>query len=158
MGISLSSALQNLSDFKSGKFWFTPEGGIAIKKINKTGAPSVKGTLVDESSTTDNGFKVTEANSNDVIGVVYEDGIADGDECYMVISGRCQVLLKDTTAATREFWAKTSDVAGRADITSAVPPGGGVVALDEHFQEIGHGDQSIGSGVDVLAFIQLHLN
>lgn len=158
MGTTLKQALEALTDFKSGKFWFTPEGGVAIKKINKTGAASIKGTLVDGSDTTSNAFKITEADGNDVIGVVYEDGVADGDECYMVFTGRCQVLLKDTTAATLEYWAKTSDVAGRADITNAVPPGGGIIALDEHFQEIGHGDESVGSGVDVLAFIQLHLN
>ena len=76
-----------------------------------------------------------------------------------MITGRCQVLLEDSTAATAGYWVRTGDTtAGRADATNAAPPGGGIVELDEHMQEIGHTLESQGAGTSVLAWIILHLN
>ena len=129
----------------------TPEGGLALRLTNKTGAASVKGTLVEADGAVDNAFEIADASSNHSIGVVYEDGVVDGDECLVCIGGRVQVLLKDATASTRHNWVKTSDVAGRADATGASP-----AAAPTHFLEIGHCIESKGADTDVLAFIMMH--
>ena len=129
----------------------TPEGGLALRLTNKTGGVSVKGTIVEAHAATDNAFRVCDANSVESFGVVYEDGVADGSECLIVIGGRVQVLLKDATASTRNNWVQTSDVEGRADATNASP-----AAAPTHFKEIGHAIESKGADTDVLAYIILH--
>ncbi len=93
------------------------------------------------------------------IGIVYDNGIANGSECRIVISGIAEVLLVNSTSATRGYWAKTSDtVAGRADITSAAPTGGTIAGLQDHGQEIGHCIASASAGTDVLTRIVVHFN
>ena len=130
----------------------TNKACLKVKYINKTGAASVKGTLVEFYSATaiDKAVKLTDVSSDHCIGVIAEDGIADGDEVFVIVAGSALVLLKDTTAATRGYWAQTSNVAGRADITNAAP----VPAT--HWQEIGHGAESVAAGTDVLAEVNLH--
>lgn len=136
----------------------TDLGGIAIPLTNKTGANSVKGTIVIASAGTDNAFDIGAAAEPQPIGIVYEDGIADGSECWVVIYGVAQVLLKDTTASTHGNWVKSSDVGGRADATNAAPPGGGIPELDQHMGEIGHALETQGGGADVLCKTKLHFN
>lgn len=136
------------------KIRFTVEGGLAVRLVNKTGSNSVKGSLVQIASGTDNAFVLTGSDDVDCVGVVYEDGIADGSECWVVTQGIAQVLLKDTTGSTRGYWAATSDTAGRADCTNAASPG----LVLSHFQEIGHCLETKGSGTDVLARVILHFN
>lgn len=130
---------------------FTKEGGIFVKLTNKTGVPSVKGSLVRSDTVVDNAFILTSGDDKECLGVVYENGIVDGDECKIVFSGRVRVLLKDATASTAQNWVATSDVPGRADATGANP-----AAAPTHFKEIGHGIETKGAGTDVLAFIMLH--
>jgi len=113
---------RRLGGMAHGRIWrvkFTTEGGLAIQLINKTGAASVRGTLVEADTTTDLAFKVNDADGHHPIGAVYEAGVADAALCWVVIYGKCQVLLKDTTASTRGYWVKSSDAAGRADATNA---------------------------------------
>ncbi len=137
----------------------TPEGGIAVRLTNNTGANTIKGTLVCACTAGDYAFKVCGADDPDAMGVVYESGIAAGQEAWVVTYGKADVLLQDTTASTRGYWARTSVTqAGRADITNAVPPGGGIVNHEIHFREIGHCIESKGSGTDVLARIMTHFN
>jgi hypothetical protein len=132
----------------------TGEFGWQIKLTNNTGSNSVKGELVEADTTDDMSFKQSGADSLEVIGVVYEGGVADGSDAW-IWTGQgtvCQVLLKDGTAATRGYWVSASDTAGRADATSASAPG----AVLQHFYEIGHCLESAGSGTDVLARILFH--
>jgi len=136
----------------------TPEGGFAELLVNKTGAASVVGKTVQIEATTDSAVDICDADGQEMIGAMYEAGIADGDDVWVVTAGRAQVLLKDATAGTRGYWVKTSDVAGRVDATNAAPPGGGVVQIDTHMQECGHCMQTIGAGTDVLCWIQMHFN
>jgi hypothetical protein len=137
----------------------TPEGGIAIRLTNKSGATSVKGRLVRASAGTNNAYELSGADVPNVIGVEYEAGIADGSECWVVVYGVAEVLLQNSTASTRGYWAKQSDtVAGRADITNALPPGGTIAALEDHGSEIGHCIESKTAGTDVLAKIVMHFN
>ena len=137
---------------------WTAEGGLAISLTNKTGAASVKGMIVDASTTTDDAFGIEGADDLNPIGVVYEAGVADGSECWVVVQGIAEVLLKDSTASTKGYWVKVSDAAGRADATNAAPPGGTVQALEIHMQEIGHCIESKTAGTDVLAKIVMHFN
>lgn len=155
--IKLSEATKEINP-EFLKFKLTDEGGYAIKMTNKTGANSIKGTVIDTSDTLDNSFKIEEGDGIDAIGVVYEDGIADGLDCWVVIEGIAEVLLKDGTTSTRNYWVKVSDVAGRADATNAAPPGGTIAALEQHFGEIGHCLESKSSDTNVLCKIILHKN
>lgn len=138
----------------------TPEGGIAVQMINKTGGPSVKGTIVDSDPSVDFAVRVCPANNSDATGVIYQDGIPDGKPVFVVVSGMADVLLQDGTASTRGYWIKISATqAGRADMTNPNPPGSGTIAeIDNHFREIGHCIQSKLSGTDVLARASLHFN
>ena len=146
--------------FGNNKVGLTELGGIAIKLTNETGAPSVKGTIVIASNVSgqDDSFEVAGADEYQPIGIVYEDGIADGSECWVVINGVAQVLLKDATTSTTGNWVRTSDVAGRADVTLAAPPGGGIPELDQHMQEVGHSLETKSANTDVLCKVALHFN
>lgn len=139
----------------------TKEGGIAIPFINKTGANSIKGTLVNTESSIDMGVRVVQSTLDepDIIGVIYEDGIPDGEEVLVIISGIAEVLIHDGESATRGYWCRTSELTdGRADITNAAPPGGTINAIEGHFREIGHCLETKSSGTDVLVKIVLHFN
>ena len=130
-----------------------------IRLTNRTGAPSVRGMIVTASDTSDNAFMINNANIPKPIGVVYTIGVPDGGECYVFTGGVADVLLQDGTSATRGYWAKVSDtVAGRADITNALPPGGTISALEDHGAEIGHCIQSVTAGTNKLAKCVIHFN
>lgn len=133
---------------------FTDEGGIAIRVVNGTGSDSVKGSLVSASSSVDNEF-ILQSNEYDTFGIVYENGIADGSACWVVISGVADVLIKNSTAITRGHVAIAADTDGRA-ISIAVPSSNPVEA--QHFKEIGHFMESKNAGTDVLAKAVIHFN
>lgn len=138
---------------------FNERGGRMVRMINKTGATSVKGTVVETDSVgTDFAFKLSEATDSDMMAVIFEDGIPDGQPCFIVTHGPVQALLKDATASTRGNWVHHSDVAGRVDATLAIPPLGGQVQTDAHFTELGHCMESVTAGVDKLAWIFIHFN
>ena len=142
----------------SDKAGITPDGGIAIKLTNQTGADSVKGTLVEADTVNDNAFKISPVDGYQPIGIVYEDGIANASECWVVVSGIAQVLLKNATNSTCGNWVYVSDIAGRVDATLAAPPGGGIPELDNHMQEVGHALETKTGGTDVLCRIVVHFN
>lgn len=143
---------------EGAKFKITAEGGYAVKLTNKTGAVSVKGYVVCLSSTLNNAVQKTVVDQPDAIGVVYESGVADGYEMWVVVSGIADVYFIGST--TRKYLARTfitadgaSYVSGQA-IAEAVPslP----FATDKHFCEIGHILESrTGAG---LAKCILHFN
>lgn len=137
------------------KFVFTAEGGLAVRMTNRTGSASVKGTVVTVSDDYDDSF-VIQNNEYDAIGVVYENGIANGSLCLVVISGMADVLLKDGTSITRGDWAICADTDGRA--TDGGDPGAGLPAVDKHFKEIGHFTRSASAGTNVLCRAVLHFN
>jgi hypothetical protein len=56
----------------------TPEGGLAVQMINKTGAATVKGMVVKADPAVDRAFVSTGTSEFEPIGVVYEAGVADG--------------------------------------------------------------------------------
>jgi len=130
----------------------TSEGGVTISLINKTGSASVKGTVVIASTTIDDAFDIASAGEVQPIGVVLDDGIADGSYCRVVISGRAQVLLEDAAPATRGYWVEVATAtAGRA--TMLASPN-----AVTHWAELGHCLESVAGGTDVLAWCNLHFN
>lgn len=135
----------------------TVDGGFAVHMVNKTGAPSVKGSAVTAGEAVQNSF-VLESSQFATIGYVYESGIADGAECLVVKAGKAKALLKDGTAATRGYLIRpSSDTPGRVE--AVVPSGGiGAQATADHFKEAGHCLENQDAGVGVLALVSLHLN
>jgi hypothetical protein len=133
---------------------FTEEGGIVTKYINKTGAKSIKGTIV-VCDTNNNSVSVAPADSYSNIGVIYDNNIANGQYVWVVTKGRAQVLLKDSTASTAGNWIKVSNVAGRGDATGAVPS---PPTSAEHSKEVAHCVESKSAGTNVLCFAEIHQN
>ena len=136
---------------------FTSEKGLALQLVNDTGAVSVKGSVVKASTSVEEGFSLQTAEY-DTIGIVYQNGVTNGNRCLVVITGIAEVLLADGTASTMGNWVLASATDGRADATQNIPPGGGVQEHDEHFKEIGHCLETKSSGTDVLAKVLLHFN
>lgn len=140
------------------KIKFTPEGGLAVRMINKTGAASVKGYLVDQSTTTDLAVQLIVKDVPDVFGAIYDSGIADGEYVWVVIAGIADVYYIGNT--TRKYLCRgflTADgagyVAGQA-LAEAVPTS--PFSSDKHFYEIGHVlEARTGAG---LAKTMLHFN
>jgi len=83
----------------NSNFKITPEGGFAVRLTNMSGAVTVQGQIVGIKTGTDNAFDLTAVDATHCLGVVYEGGVADAAECWVVVSGIAQVLMKN--AATR---------------------------------------------------------
>lgn len=141
----------------SGNIRVTPEGGLAIKLINDTGAPTVKGELVHPSTTIQGAVEKSSIGDPDIIGAFYEDGIPDGEKAWIVIYGIADVyFIGNTLAGQFARMCEAGDVGatnGRAIAEAVpVPP----FATNKHFQEIGHVlETRIGPG---LAKIVMHFN
>lgn len=142
-------------DYPSCKF--TPDGGVAIKKTNKTGAASIKGYCVTTGGTVDNSVILVGIDIPNCIGVFLESGIADGDDAWIVISGIADVYFWGSTTrghlARTGLAADTGEISGQA-LSEAIPTS--PFATDKHFCEIGHVLESrTGAG---LAKCVLHFN
>jgi len=129
----------------------TTEGGSYQTFINKTGANSIKGTIVNASTTTANAFMIAPAATKMPIGVIYENGIADGSNVKVVTYGKADILLKDGESSTVGYWCAVSDTNGR--MYQEVKPN-----TVEHYREVGHSLESKSSGTSVLSRIQMHFN
>ena len=128
------------------KVKMTELGGIAVQMVNKTGAASVKGTVVVASGTTDNGCAIADTSADDVIGVIFDSGVADGSPVWVVVIGVAEVLIEDATEASRRAYVSMSTtVAGRANAA-------GVAAST---LDIGSCIKSANAGTNVLATVML---
>lgn len=137
----------------------TQDGGFCVQMINKTGAIAVKGSLVSPHPTIDFAVALTAADSAEPCGVIADYGAADGDPVWVIVAGCADVLLQDSTAATRQYWARTSiTTPGRADITNSAPPVGSVSALEGRFKGVGSALQSVTAGVNKLCRCFLHFD
>ena len=124
-----------------------------VQLINKTGANSVKGSVVSISDTTDNAFRLNPIDGDMPIGVVYQNGVADGSLCLIITGGIAEVLLVDGVASTRSYIGySSSTVAGRIDTSASVP------AALLHFREIGHTLESKTGGTNILCKCIIHFN
>lgn len=147
-----------MSLYRNPGAFVTPEGGVAIRLINKTGAASVKGTVVTANSALADSFKSIVVDAPGPIGVVYDTGIPDGSMCTVIVSGIAQVYFVGNTALgqiARGFLTAdgASYVIGQA-MAEAYPVS--PLASDKHFYEIGHVIEArTGAG---LAKVVLHFN
>ena len=154
----LDQSVKTTASPSFAKVRLTAEGGIAVKMINKTGAASVKGTVVMPSDSTNNAVEKIVINEPDPIGVIYDADIADGAEVWVVVSGIADVLFIGNTTRghlARGFITAESGtyVTGQA-LSEAIPTS--PFATDKHFYEIGHVIESrTGAG---LAKTMLHFN
>jgi len=124
----------------------TKEGGLAVWLMNKTGAASVKGEILEGDSAVADAVEQSDANCLNAFGITYESGIADGEYMWVVVSGRCQVKMDAGGAALQDRFI-TSATAGRADVSNSP-------ATAVHFQEIGH---SIGTAAaNALCWAIIH--
>ncbi len=131
---------------------FTPEGGVAIRLLNKSGSASVRGTLVSGYGSVNMSFTTAAIDSDMPIGFVYDAGIADGSPCRVIVAGVAHALLKNTVAATRGYVVYASDTAGRVDTAGSIP------SNTQHWRECGHCLESVTGGTDKLARIVVHFN
>jgi hypothetical protein len=133
-------------------------GGFMIRLTNKTGAASVKGSVVSLSAATPSAF-VLQSNEFDAVGIVYEAGVSDGAECWVVVSGIAEVLLENNTASTMGNWVISSASDGRANATQPTPtPNSTINEHTTHFKEIGHCMETKAAGTNVLAKCVIHFN
>jgi hypothetical protein len=79
---------------------FTELGGIAVWLENNTPAATEAGRLVKADPANDDAVVFTALNDTECIGVFLEDGIASGESCWVVISGRAVVLFDDNHGPT----------------------------------------------------------
>ena len=110
-----------------GNYYFkiTPEGGFAVRLTNKSGAVTVKGQIVSHEGTVANAFDLTAVDANHCLGVVYESGVEDGAQCWVVVAGIAQVLMKN--AATMGHICRiplTADVGEAAGYAMAAEQSG----------------------------------
>jgi len=146
----------------SGRAKFTEDGGLAVLLINKTGYVSEKGRVVTVHASENLAVDYTVIESNEPIGVFLDDGIADGDNVWVVVSGVAYVAMEDNTSATAGHWIRASDTeAGYANVTHEVAPGGGIGELEEHLLEMGHCLENVpaeGAGTHIKARCVLQFN
>lgn len=87
----------------SGSVWQSPIGGICQKMINGTAGASIKGEMVSVDATADNSVIATPLTTTGPIGVFYEEGIAVGDEAWVVTEGIAEVALNDNVAIPGDY-------------------------------------------------------
>ena len=134
---------------------FTSEGGLYVQLINNTGT-SVKGTIVVASATAgvNNAVDIASAGSQLPLGVIYEDGVADGDPVKVVVAGRAQVLLRNNESAVQGYWCGVSTLtAGRMVQSNLLP-----TLLATVMQGIGRSLETVLGGDDILAYVLLHFS
>lgn len=99
------------------KWMLTPEGGIAIKLTNKTGAASVANAAVQVSVDHANAVALAqttvEGTTAECIGAFYESGVADGSEAWIVIAGLGQVLIAPENVVSTGQMLEPSQTAGQ---------------------------------------------
>ena len=125
---------------------------LAERLVNRTGGPSVRGQVVSAHTTVDS--VQLQSNEFDAFGVMLETGVPDGQYCWVQLGGKCQMLLKDGTAATAGHVVFAADTDGRC-ITAAIPS---PPNADSHFKEVGHCIQSANAGTNVLIWVVSHFN
>jgi hypothetical protein len=86
-----------------GSVYNTPEGGVAVKVINKTGASSVKGHLVSVHASTAFAVTKTAVDATTVLAVMYSNGVADGGEVWVVMEGAADIAFHDNVGVKGNY-------------------------------------------------------
>ena len=149
---NLPVSLLNLV-FGTGQSGTTSEGGVYETFKNSTTGTSVKGTIVVASTTDPGGVSAAPAGSVSPIGVIYESGIAQGQNVKVVTYGKAEVLLASDQTSHTGYWCGVSSLEnGRMYQIEDAP-----IGTSSHSQEIGHSLQTV-STVGELSLVQLHFN
>lgn len=124
------------------------ERGSLAKIINRTGATSVKGTLV-AASTAYSAAVMLPVTGYDVIGVVYESGIANGSSMWIWLPGsHCRALLVNSTGMSRgQRMAASLTTLGRMTTSTS----------DTDHARIGFSLQVQSGGTDILGIIAFNV-
>ncbi len=139
----------------NGKVGLTGDGGLCVKLTNATNLTSVKGWVVQASTSSNNAFQIG-INAYDAIGCCYESGIPSGQQAWVVVSGIASVLLHNTSS--RGGWIQPSTTQAGRGLEMTPPSGLGSLTQDMHFKEIGHCLEQFASGSDYLAKAIIHFN
>ena len=135
----------DFNSVKTPRVKLTPAGALAIKLTNNTGATSEVGRLVKADTTADNAVILTAVNDAECLGVLQEDGIPDGNEIWVAVSGRVQVLLDDDTGAAAGDCLSTGEAGYALASSTPVSPS----------YEVGNTVQAVsagGAGTHVLVW------
>lgn len=138
-----------------GDMQFTADGGVAVLLVNATGAPTVRGTVVDNSDTVPDGVAIEVAGGYDSMGFLTEDGVADGELCWVAFAGRVYALLETGLTAALGDWARLSDTDDGRIYTEEAPSGGFPAVTGEHFREVGH---VLSLSGDDAVYLMVHFN
>ena len=125
-----------------------------VTLTNKTGAASVKGTIVQSHASIDDAVITASASSVSAIGVIYEDGVPDGSPVKVVVGGKAQVLLQNGTDAAGGNFCYVSSTPGRMDQGVL----GVIISLLILAGGIGQSLQTFTGGTDKLCWVQLSFN
>lgn len=127
----------------------TAVGGLATLLLNKTGAPTIAGTLVCVDSTFENAVRVCDPDSEVSVGALLDSAISDSSKAWVCFSGKVNVLF-DANGASAGDWIKTSPVSGRARSLGSEQPG------INHFREIGYSLEHVAP--NEIGKIMMHFN
>lgn len=157
----VSEALNDLNE-RTLPLWstvrLTPEGGIAIRLTNKSGAQSQKGRIVRADTVFDNAVSINPVSGDMPIGVFYDNAALPDEQAWVVMAGIADVLLEDNIgcqAGDILYQSATAGEAGYAGAANTVPSD--VI----HFREIGHSVKTVaagGVGTRQLTRAVLHFN
>ena len=102
-GVFSGTVRGTTGDFSAGVgnsyFKITPEGGFAVRLTNKSGAATVKGTIVSIKAGVDGEFELTPVNATHCLGVVETDAVVDGGSAFVTVAGIAPVLMKNNSTA-----------------------------------------------------------
>lgn len=144
---TLAETIESNLDVFWTKAKITAIGGYAVKLTNNTGVNSVEGQLVEADGTDENSYKVADTNSVHVVGFVYNAGVADGSEVWIVTGGIAKILV-DAGGCIHHDRLIASVTAGSADVSNTP-------SAADHFKEVGHAIETVvGAG---LAKAMIHL-
>jgi hypothetical protein len=133
----------------NNKIKVTDLGGIAVKLTNKTGGLSVAGEAVKTDTVLDDSVVLVAANGDEIIGLFLDDGIADGQEAWVVIAG-ISLVKADPNGYSKGDRIVISTTTNGRGVANNAP------AVAAHFTEIGHALQD--AAANSTARCVLHFN
>jgi hypothetical protein len=154
-----ASAMATLNQSLNVALWSDPTDGsrcLAVKMLNGTGGATTKGYIISASTAANATFSYTQVDSPDPCGIVLEDSVANGEYCWIAVSGLAKVYFGGDS--TRGHFARVTMTADGYSAGQAIsePYPSSPFATDKHFMEIGHVFEArTGAG---LALVMLHFN
>jgi len=111
-------AADSVSPISGANFMITPEGGFAVRLVNKTGASSIRGTMVVASTTYDMSFEL--GSNYSPLGFVWESGVADAQFTWVVVAGIAPMFVLAGQTAVLGQYVELSGTAGKVKSSSDI--------------------------------------